>query len=86
MYVIVVYDMDKLRTEKARKICQRFLIHTQNSVFEGEVTEGEFKELTSRLSSLRNEGESIICFQINRADNVKRNVYGEDPTEEDIFL
>ncbi|MDB2276624.1 CRISPR-associated endonuclease Cas2, partial [Halorubrum ezzemoulense] len=41
MYVIVVYDMEADRTHLMLKLCRRYLVHVQNSVLEGEISEGD---------------------------------------------
>jgi CRISPR-associated protein Cas2 len=45
MYVILVYDMGQKRVGKMLKLCRRYLNWIQNSVFEGELTEVQLKEL-----------------------------------------
>jgi len=86
MYVIVVYDVKSGRTEKARKICQRYLQHVQNSVFEGKISKGDIKQLKSNLDNLHQEDESIMLYIIDREQNLTREIYGTDSTDEDIFL
>ena len=50
MYVILVYDVDQKRTAKMLKLCRRYLSWIQNSVFEGEISEVQLKQLqTSRF-------------------------------------
>ena len=49
MFVIVVYDFGEKRVAKALKICRKYLTWVQNSVFEGEITEGNFKKLQKEL-------------------------------------
>ncbi|MGL5084364.1 MAG: CRISPR-associated endonuclease Cas2, partial [Clostridium sp.] len=46
MYVVLVYDIsgedDGQRIlNKVFKVCKKYLTHIQNSVFEGELTEGQ---------------------------------------------
>jgi len=38
MYVVMVYDLEAERTQKALKIGRRYLTHAQNSVLEGEIS------------------------------------------------
>jgi len=49
MYVIVVYDMEADRTHLMLKLCRRYLVHVQNSVLEGEISEGDLATLKGRL-------------------------------------
>jgi len=50
MYVILFYDMGEKRVGKALKICRKYLTWVQNSVFEGEITEGSLKKLKYELN------------------------------------
>lgn len=70
MYVILVYDINLEEKEGKRvlrkvfKICKRYLIHIQNSVFEGELLESQAIQLKSELDKyIRKERDSIILFK-----------------------
>ena len=52
MYVILVYDIHQKRVGKALKICRKYLIHIQKSVFEGNITESKLKALKEELGHL----------------------------------
>lgn len=71
MYVILVYDIqldeDGPRVlRKVFKTCKKYLVHIQNSVFEGELTEGQIFALRSELNKyLRNSIDSCIIFKSN---------------------
>ena len=43
MYVIITYDVGVKRNSKVLKICRRYLLHVQKSVFEGHITETDLK-------------------------------------------
>lgn len=45
MYVILVYDVGEKRVAKMLRLCRKYLNWIQNSVFEGELTEVQLKEL-----------------------------------------
>jgi len=86
MYLICVYDINRKRVQKVMKICRKFLIHIQNSVFEGELSEVKFRKLISSLTKLIDNKEDSIIFyrfhhkkvfskkelgyRINKTDNV----------------
>lgn len=53
MFVIVTYDVGRKRVNKVMKICRKYLLHIQNSVFEGNLTH-------ARLNRLKKELENII--------------------------
>ena len=86
VYVIAVYDVQADRTRLFRNYLRRFLIHVQNSVFEGEVTEGELERMRSHLDDLLEPGESTIIYTVSAESYVDRTVFGDDPTEDSQFL
>lgn len=49
MYVIIVYDINVDRVNKVKSFLRQYLFWIQNSVFEGEVTESEFKIIYNGL-------------------------------------
>ena len=63
MYVILVYDVDQKRTAKMLKLCRRYLSWIHNSVFEGEISEVQLKQLTSEARNLMDEKDSLIFFK-----------------------
>ncbi len=52
MYYIFVYDVDERKVAKVCKLLRKYLHWVQNSVFEGELTEGKFAELKFKLSKI----------------------------------
>lgn len=86
VYVVAVYDVDADRTRLFLKLLRRYLTHVQNSVFEGELTEGDLEEVKQQLESMLETGESVIIYRMSSETYVSRTVYGEDPTEESQFL
>ena len=70
MYVILVYDInleDKNGQKVLRnvfKICKKYLVHIQNSVFEGELLESQKLKLESELNKfIRDDKDSVILFE-----------------------
>jgi CRISPR-associated protein Cas2 len=86
VYIVVVYDMEADRTQKMLKFLRRFLTHVQNSVLEGEVTEGDYERIRSGIEERLKPGESTIIYQVSSEKMVDRTVFGEDPAEDDQFL
>lgn len=85
-YVVVVYDVEAQRTSKFLKFLRRYLIHVQNSVFEGEITEGDFEKIRGTLDSMLEEGESVIIYEISSEKYVERTVFGSDPASDRQFF
>ena len=61
MYVILVYDVN---LRKVFKTCKKYLIHIQNSVFEGELLESQAIKLKTELDRyIRKDKDSVILFK-----------------------
>jgi CRISPR-associated protein Cas2 len=86
MYVVMVYDLEADRTQKALKLGRRYLTHVQNSVLEGEISEGDLETLKNEVDDLLNPGESTILYELSSDTLLNRTVYGDDPTEDQRFL
>lgn len=86
MYVIVVYDMEADRTHLMLKLCRRYLVHVQNSVLEGEISEGDLATLKGEIEDLLQEAESVMVYELSSDRLLNRTVYGDDPAEDSRFL
>jgi len=70
MYVILVYDINLEEKEGKRvlrnvfKTCKKYLVHIQNSVFEGELLESQMLKLKAELNQyIRDDKDSVIVFK-----------------------
>ena len=70
MYVILVYDINLEDKEGQKilrrvfKICKKYLVHIQNSVFEGELLESQALKLKAELDTyIRQDKDSVILFK-----------------------
>lgn len=87
MFVIITYDVGEKRVGKVLKKLREYLDWTQNSVFEGEITEGKLSKCISELDRIINKKEdSIYLYQINNPRNIKKIVYGQEKSPIDLFL
>ena len=77
MYVILVYDVDQKRTAKMLKLCRRYLSWIQNSVFEGEISEVQLKQLTSEARNLMDEKDSLIFFKSRDEKWLEKEIIGK---------
>lgn len=85
-YVIAVYDVNKDRTDVPRKTLRKYLKHVQNSVFEGEISEGELSKLKKSMEKYIKDEESLIIYVVSSGKLLDRKVMGEDPTEDHQFI
>lgn len=86
VYVIVVYDVEADRTRKFLKYLRRYLTHVQNSVFEGELTEGDYETVKTDLQTMLKAGESVMIYRMSSEKYVDRSVFGHDPMDDQQFL
>lgn len=49
MYLIMVYDIGEKRVQKVLKLSRKYLYWVQNSVVEGELSDGNFKKTQGRI-------------------------------------
>ena len=89
MYVILVYDINLENKEgqkvlrKVFKICKKYLVHIQNSVFEGELLESQAIKLKSELNKcIRTDKDSVIFFKSRSQRWLEKEFWGKE--EEDI--
>ena len=89
MYVILVYDINLENTEgqkvlrKVFKICKKYLVHIQNSVFEGELLESQVIKLKSELNKcIRTDKDSVIFFKSRSQRWLEKEFWGKE--EDDI--
>ena len=87
MYIIIVYDINVDRVNKVKAFLRQYLFWIQNSVFEGEVSESEFKTIYDGLNSIIDEDvDSIIIYKLRMAELLNREVLGiEKSPIEEIF-
>lgn len=70
MYVILVYDIN-LEDKEGQKVlrnvfktCKKYLVHIQNSVFEGELLNSQAIKLKTELDRyIRESKDSVILFK-----------------------
>lgn len=77
MYVILVYDIKEERVQKVLKTCRKYLYWVQNSVFEGEITEGKLARLKHELGKIMNpEEDSVIIYTFLSERYSRREILG----------
>lgn len=94
MYVILVYDINLEDIEGQRvlrrvfKICKKYLVHIQNSVFEGELLESQAMKLKSELDEwIREDKDSVILFKSRSKKWLEKEFLGKIESDKtDNFL
>lgn len=77
MFVLVVYDVPADRTSIYRKLLRRRLNHVQQSVFYGDVTPGQLKDIKKDIKDKLIDEDAIIIFEADTVGFVDHTVYGD---------
>jgi CRISPR-associated protein Cas2 len=59
-YAFVFYDVNEKRVYKVFKICKKYLVHYQKSVFRGAITPSKLISLRHELKEMIDEDEDFI--------------------------
>lgn len=86
MYIILVYDVGEKRVGKMLKLCRKYLNWIQNSVFEGELSELQLKELRSKADSIMKEDDSLILFKSKDSKWLEKEIVGTERSSIDNFI
>ncbi len=92
MYVLLVYDIEtdeqgRKIIQRVFKICKKYLIHIQNSVFEGEISKPDLILLQKELDCyIRKDKDSVIVFQSRQARWLKKEFWGKKDDKTSNFL
>ena len=87
MYVIIVYDIKVERVNIVKSFLRQYLFWIQNSVFEGEASESEFKIIYDGLMKIIDtEVDSVIIYKLRMADVMNREVLGIEKAPIDEIL
>lgn len=84
MQVIIVYDVEVERIDAVRIILKQYLTWIQNSVFEGQITEGHLEELRLKIYEvIEKEKDSVIVYSVNNPSWINKKIWGieKNPTE-----
>lgn len=77
MIVIVVYDVPAERTRIYRKLLRRRLDHLQQSVFYGDLTEGQLTEMKNEIREKLVADDSVIVFEAGSSAIVDYETFGD---------
>jgi CRISPR-associated protein Cas2 len=87
MYVIAVYDVAAERTVKMLKLRRKYLHWIQNSVFEGELSELQIKELIAEAREIMDEShDSSILFKSRHNHYMDKQLIGKPLSNTGQFL
>ena len=85
-YLIAVYDVGQKRVGKMLKLFRRYLTWVQNSVFEGDLTDAQIKQLKQEAEAMMAENDGVIFYQLRDERYTERTALGVDKAERSRFL
>ncbi|MFN8673048.1 MAG: CRISPR-associated endonuclease Cas2 [Candidatus Sericytochromatia bacterium] len=86
-FVIITYDIEETRVNKIRKILKKYLYWSQNSVFEGEITDSLLEKCKIELKkTMKSDYDSIYFYEIANPNNIKKNVFGQEKNFDSNFI
>jgi len=69
------------------KLCRKYLNWIQNSVFEGELSEVQLKELLHEAKKfMKDEEDSLIVFKSRNNKWLDKEIHGLEKMSTDVFL
>lgn len=87
MFVILVYDFNEKRVTKALKICRKYLTWVQNSVFEGEISEANYKKILLELRRIiKKDEDSVLIYRFRTKNYFERQSLGLIKNEDTLFF
>lgn len=81
LFVILVCDIHVKRVAKVLKKCRQYLNWVQNSVFEGEISDGNYKKLMIELNHIIKEQDSVIIYNMRTTRYYSRAILGVERCE-----
>lgn len=87
MFVILTYDVGEKRVNRIRKIIKKYLVWTQNSVFEGEITETKLHKCLAEVAKVFDKNEdSLYVYRVSNPKNIIKDVIGIEKSYDELFL
>lgn len=86
-YAFVFYDVNEKRVNKVFKICKKYLIHYQNSVFRGAITPSKIMQLKKELLNIIDDDEDrVSIIMLMNELTFKEIELGKIKQEDNLFL
>ena len=87
MFVILTYDVDVKRVNKIRKLLKKYLTWTQNSVFEGEISQGKLNQCLAEVENIIDKSyDSIYIYNVKSSKFISKDILGENKKFDELFL
>ena len=87
MCIILVYDVGEQRVQRVHKLMKKYLNWVQNSVFEGDLTEGRFEAMKIDLGErMKDDDDSVIVYKLGSLKYTEREIIGVEKNLTDNLL
>lgn len=87
MFIILTYDVGEKRVNRIRKCLKKYLTWTQNSVFEGEITEGKLHRCLAEVNKfLEKDVDSVYIYMVKNIHNINKEIVGQQKNYDELFL
>jgi CRISPR-associated protein Cas2 len=87
IFVILTYDVEVKKVNKVRKTLKKFLTWTQNSVFEGEITDGKLQKCIGQVNKIIDKSEdSVYIYVVENPKNVVKNKIGVEKAFNELII
>lgn len=87
VFVILTYDVGEKRVNRVRKTLKKYLTWTQNSVFEGQITEAKLHKCLAEINkNLDNNDDSLYVYMVGNIHNINKQVVGKEKNYDELFL
>lgn len=88
MYFILTYDITKpKRLVKALKTCRKYMNWVQKSVFEGHLTESQYKNLMKEMKKIiKKDEDSVITYCVNDLHYLQKVITGIEKNDISNFI
>jgi CRISPR-associated protein Cas2 len=77
VFVLVTYDVPAERTHVYRKLLRKRLEHLQQSVFHGNITEGQLVGIKQEIDAVLISEDSVYIFEADVSAAVECTVLGD---------
>ncbi|PTD93814.1 CRISPR-associated endonuclease Cas2 [archaeon SCG-AAA382B04] len=87
MYFIIVYDVGVERVNKVKKYLRQYLDWIQNSVFEGNLTKSEYKEVQNNIKKIIDEShDSVVFYKLRNKKALDKKTIGQEKEKTDKII
>ncbi len=77
MYLLIVYDTDRKNCAKLHKYLKRYLNWNQRSVFEGTVTEAQYRKIKNTIDHIRADNSHVVFYSMENDKLLNREELGQ---------